>query len=91
MGVLLAVNQSLVSFLVSPKADLVLFSSEPFPFKEKHIDAFAKEFSVDRERLVTIDGEMTSWYGSRAVKGLRYLCDLAKIVSDRHRSLSCRA
>jgi len=77
------------SFAVD-KADLVLFSSEPFPFKDKHIDAFAKDFSVERNRLVAIDGEMTSWYGSRAIKGLCYLYDLAKHISERQRSLSCR-
>ena len=71
-------------------ADLVLFSSEPFPFKEKHMAAFAKEFGIDRERLMTIDGEMTSWYGSRAIEGLRYLCDFAKTVSKQQRLLSCR-
>lgn len=58
-------------------ADLVLFSSEPFPFKKKHLEIFQLEFGVDRERLVFVDGEMTSWYGSRAIEGLGYLCDLA--------------
>ena len=60
------------------RADLVLFSSEPFPFKSKHVESFQKEFGVERQRLLFIDGEMTSWYGSRAIEGLRYLSDLAK-------------
>ena len=59
-------------------ADLVLFSSEPFPFKDKHLELFHTEFSVPHDRLLFIDGEMTSWYGSRAIKGIRYLLELAK-------------
>ena len=58
------------------EADLVLFSTEPFPFAAKHIDAFSKEFAVNTSpRLLAIDGKMVSWYGSRAIEGLRYLRD----------------
>lgn len=38
-------------------------SSEPFPFKEKHIAELAKEFPDVKITLVV--GEMFSWYGSR--------------------------
>jgi ABC-type Fe3+-hydroxamate transport system substrate-binding protein len=58
------------------EADLVLFSTEPFPFAAKHIDAFSKEFAVNTSpRLLAIDGKMVSWYGSRVIEGLRYLRD----------------
>ncbi len=30
------------------------------------------------EKLHLIDGEMTSWYGSRAIRGLDYLARLAE-------------
>jgi len=43
--------------------DLVLLSSEPFPFKEKHIQEFEKELPESRVKLV--DGALFSWYGSR--------------------------
>ncbi len=50
--------------------DRVLLSTEPFLFTEAHADEL-------RARLPTpvqlIDAEMTSWYGSRAVRGLAYL------------------
>ena len=60
------------------KADLVLFSTEPFPFAEKHRDAFARDYQIQgRPRLLSIDGKMVSWYGSRAIEGLRYLRDFA--------------
>ncbi|MDA1100094.1 MAG: helical backbone metal receptor [Proteobacteria bacterium] len=56
------------------KTDLVLFSTEPFPFAAKHRDAFAREFQTDgRPQLRAIDGKMVSWYGSRTIEGLRYL------------------
>ena len=56
------------------ETDLVLFSTEPFPFAGKHRDAFAREFQIDGQpRLLAIDGKMVSWYGSRAIEGLRYL------------------
>ncbi|MGY6744427.1 MAG: ABC transporter substrate-binding protein [Cecembia sp.] len=46
--------------------DFLLLSSEPFPFKQEHIDEFAAQLSQTHVQLV--DGEMFSWYGSR----LRY-------------------
>lgn len=57
-------------------ADLVLFATEPFPFAAKHRDAFAREFNIGATpKLLAIDGKMVSWYGSRAIEGLRYLRD----------------
>ena len=53
--------------------DLVLFSSEPYPFAQADIDAFRAAWPAGRARLRPIDGEMTSWYGSRAIAGLGYL------------------
>lgn len=56
--------------------DLVLFSSEPFPFKKHHLEAFAAKFPGTG--AAAIDGQMISWYGSRAIQGLDYLRDLAR-------------
>ena len=52
-------------------ADLLLLSSEPFPFREKHRNEFQKRFP--EIRVCLIDGEMCSWYGSRMIRGLIYL------------------
>jgi len=49
----------------------VLLSSEPFRFREKHLAEV--EALVPGAHVTLIDGEMTSWYGSRAIEGLRYL------------------
>ncbi len=54
------------------QADAVLLSSEPYPFKDKHIEAI-QALAGPRTAVRLIDGEMTSWYGSRAIRGLRYL------------------
>jgi ABC-type Fe3+-hydroxamate transport system substrate-binding protein len=51
--------------------DRVLLSSEPFHFKEHHVREV--EGLIPGATVSLIDGEMTSWYGSRAVRGLDYL------------------
>ncbi len=53
--------------------DLVLFSSEPYRFREHDTRAFAAAHGLSPSRCLTIDGEMTSWYGPRAIEGLDYL------------------
>lgn len=52
-----------VSDLHSLNADLIMLSSEPFPFKDKHIDEI-KQLLPDTP-VMLVDGEMFSWYGSR--------------------------
>jgi ABC-type Fe3+-hydroxamate transport system substrate-binding protein len=51
--------------------DRVLLSSEPFHFKAHHMREV--EGLVPGATVSLIDGEMTSWYGSRAIRGLDYL------------------
>jgi ABC-type Fe3+-hydroxamate transport system substrate-binding protein len=53
------------------QADWLLLSSEPYPFREKHLRQLAEQLPSTRATL--IDGEMVSWYGSRAIRGLAYL------------------
>ena len=53
------------------KVDRVLLSSEPYHFRERHLAEVVA--AVDGAGVSLIDGEMTSWYGSRAIKGLHYL------------------
>jgi hypothetical protein len=56
--------------------DRVLLSSEPFHFKAEHVAEVAK--LVPGAKVSLIDGEMTSWYGSRAIAGLDYLREYTK-------------
>jgi ABC-type Fe3+-hydroxamate transport system substrate-binding protein len=53
---------------------LLLLSSEPFPFGEKHADGIRKLLPGMQVELV--DGEMFSWYGSRLIKLPGYLNNL---------------
>lgn len=53
------------------RVDRVLLSSEPYHFKERHIPEL--QALVPGAAVTLIDGEMTSWYGSRAIAGMRYL------------------
>jgi ABC-type Fe3+-hydroxamate transport system substrate-binding protein len=59
--------------LTECEVDRVLLSSEPFHFKEEHV-AEVEEL-VPGAKVSLIDGEMTSWYGSRAIAGLDYLAE----------------
>ncbi len=62
-----------------PKIDLdgeartVLLSSEPFMFRKKHLAEMRALPALRGKKIALIDGEMTSWYGSRAIKGVAYL------------------
>ena len=52
--------------------DLVLLSSEPFPFKAKHKSEIPAENSI----IKIVDGEFFSWYGSRLIKAFSYFSNL---------------
>ena len=62
--------------LLSFGCDAILLSSEPYPFKEKHV-AEIKTLCKSCNNVSLIDGEKISWYGSRAIKGLEYLREIA--------------
>ncbi|RYE26251.1 MAG: cobalamin-binding protein [Sphingobacteriales bacterium] len=51
--------------------ELVLLSSEPFPFKEQHIEEVKQ--ALPNAEVMLVDGEMFSWYGSRMLKAVNYL------------------
>ncbi|MBC9928824.1 helical backbone metal receptor [Chitinophaga qingshengii] len=53
---------------------LVLLSSEPYPFKEKHIAEI--QAILPEARVLLVDGEMFSWYGSRLLEAPAYFTDL---------------
>ncbi|WP_338759477.1 helical backbone metal receptor [Bernardetia sp. ABR2-2B] len=53
---------------------IILLSSEPYPFKEKHIEEFAQILPNTYIRIV--DGELFSWYGSRLKCTVDYLKEL---------------
>ncbi len=52
------------------KADYIFLSSEPFPFRQKHIDELKKEFPDTK--IILVDGEAFSWYGTHFSKCADY-------------------
>lgn len=58
--------------------DAVLLSTEPYRFTDKHADALEKQIGIP---VLLVDGEMMSWYGSRAVAGMRYLAELRGMLA----------
>jgi hypothetical protein len=56
-----------------PDVQLVLLSSEPYRFRAKHIAELRTLAAMRGKTVALIDGEMTSWYGSRAIAGMDYL------------------
>jgi ABC-type Fe3+-hydroxamate transport system substrate-binding protein len=59
------------------QVDLVLFSTEPYAFTEADVAAFRADHPAGPAAAL-IDGEYASWYGSRAVRAMDYLADLAR-------------
>jgi ABC-type Fe3+-hydroxamate transport system substrate-binding protein len=56
------------------RSDLLLLSSEPYPFRERHVEELKKAFP--HADVALVDGEMFSWYGSRMVRSIPYLDSL---------------
>jgi ABC-type Fe3+-hydroxamate transport system substrate-binding protein len=57
---------------------LLLLSSEPFPFKEKHIRELQPD--LPGTKIILVDGEMFSWYGSRLLHAPDYFRTLLKEI-----------
>jgi len=52
-----------LSQLESSQCNLILLSSEPYPFSKKHIEILKE--NLPEIQCILVDGEMFSWYGSR--------------------------
>lgn len=58
-------------------AEYILLSTEPFPFNEKHKKEFEALFP--NSKIIIVDGEAFSWYGTHLTKVKSYLTELAQI------------
>lgn len=54
--------------------DSIFLSSEPYPFKEQHIEEF--KMICPNAKIKIVDGELFSWYGSRLLKAPDYFSTL---------------
>ncbi len=61
-------------------AEIIMLSSEPFPFKEKHIEEL-KLFYPDK-KIMIVDGEAFSWYGTHIAKCANYFKELIAEVKS---------
>jgi ABC-type Fe3+-hydroxamate transport system substrate-binding protein len=64
-------------------ADIILLSTEPYNFREKHLVELRAFPYLAGKQIELIDGEMTSWYGPRAIAGMGYL-DALRRKLDTH-------
>ena len=64
--------------LNAQQPDWLFLSSEPFPFKEKHKSLFSD--IIPPERILIVDGEMFSWYGSRLRDSYTYFTSLHNVM-----------
>lgn len=52
----------------------ILLSSEPYPFRQQHIDEIKK--TLPHAKVLLVDGELFSWYGSRLLHSPAYFRQL---------------
>lgn len=62
--------------LIEADPDIVFLSSEPYPFKEKHV--LELQQILPHAQIKIVDGELFSWYGSRLLKSPAYFKELIK-------------
>lgn len=67
--------------LLAANCELLFLSSEPFPFKQKHIDELQP--LLPGIKIILVEGEMFSWYGSRLLHAADYFKELRKIVTNK--------
>lgn len=65
-------------------ADVIMLSSEPFPFKEKHIEEL-QVFYPDK-KIIIVDGEAFSWYGTHIAKCENYFKELLTEIQQMQQS-----
>jgi len=65
--------------LKAAECELLLLSSEPYPFRQKHIEEL--KVALPGVQLLLADGEMFSWYGSRLLKTPAYIQKLREMIN----------
>jgi ABC-type Fe3+-hydroxamate transport system substrate-binding protein len=60
------------------KCDVLLLSSEPYPFKQKHLDELKNQ--LPGTKVCLVNGEMFSWYGSLLMEAPHYFKELMTAI-----------
>ena len=63
----------------SEKPDYLFLSSEPFPFNDSHVKELEKIYP--EAKIIMVDGEMFSWYGSNLLKASEYFSGLLNEIA----------
>ena len=69
-----------IAQLQTVNCQLLLLSSEPYPFKQKHIDELSSQ--LPGTKIILADGEFFSWYGSRLLKAPAYFKQLINEIQS---------
>lgn len=72
--------ETTIKNLIELQPNLVLLSSEPYPFKEKHIEEI--KLHLPNSSFYLVDGEAFSWYGTRLIRSVGYLNNLLQTISS---------
>ncbi len=67
--------------LADANPEIILLSSEPYPFKEKHIEEF--KAICPNAKVMIVDGEVFSWYGSRLLQAPEYFKQLIENIASK--------
>jgi len=67
-----------IAQLQTANCQLLLLSSEPYPFRQKHLNEL--QTHLPNTKIVLVDGEMFSWYGSRLLNAAEYFKNLISSV-----------
>jgi ABC-type Fe3+-hydroxamate transport system substrate-binding protein len=60
--------------LIALNPEVVILSSEPYPFSEKHVAELQQ--ILPQSKILLADGELFSWYGSRLLRSFAYFSAL---------------
>lgn len=61
------------------EADCIFLSTEPFPFKQNHVKEFQK--LLPNTKIILVDGEAFSWYGTHLAQCAAYFKTLTETIS----------
>lgn len=64
--------------LKAANPDLIFLSSEPYPFRQKHLAEL--QVCCPSAQIRLVDGELFSWYGSRLLNAAAYFAELRRLV-----------
>ncbi len=64
--------------IISLQPDFIFLSSEPYPYKENHVEEISN--SIPQSNVILVDGEFFSWYGTRLLKKSDYPQELKRTM-----------